>query len=119
MTLWIAGFDIIYACQDIDVDRRDGLYSLPSRLGPGPALWIARGGHAVTVALLAALAWVAPMGTLYLVGVAGVGVLLLVENLLVRADDFSRVNLAFFTINGVVSVGLGVVAVVDVLIVSR
>jgi len=116
VTLWIAGFDIIYACQDVEVDRRDGLYSLPSRLGPATALWIARGCHVGTVGLLVLLAWVAPMGRVYLAGVAGVAVLLLIENALVRADDLSRVNLAFFTINGVVSVGLGVLAVADVLL---
>ncbi len=113
VTLWIAGFDIIYACQDIEVDRRDGLHSLPARLGPGPALWLARASHVGTVALLLALAWLAPLGGLYLAGVAVVGVLLLVENALVHPNDFSRVNLAFFTINGVVSLLLGVVAVVD------
>lgn len=119
VTFWIAGFDIIYACQDIEVDRRDGLFSLPSRVGPAGALWIARACHAATVGLLVILAWLAPMGSLYLVGVAAVAVLLLVENLLVRADDFSRVNLAFFTINGVVSVGLGLLGVADVVIGSR
>jgi len=119
VTFWIAGFDIIYACQDIDVDRRDGLHSLPARLGPGRSLWIARGSHVATVGLLTWLAWLAPMGTLYLIGVAGVAVLLLIENTLVRADDFSRVNLAFFTINGVVSIVLGVLAVADVLLMQR
>ncbi|MBN1343079.1 MAG: UbiA family prenyltransferase [Phycisphaerae bacterium] len=116
VTLWIGGFDIIYACQDIDVDRTEGLYSLPSRLGPAPALWIARGAHAAAVALLTWLAWLAGLGAVYLAGVAGVALLLLFENLLVRADDFSRVNLAFFTVNGVVSVGLGLMAVVDILL---
>jgi 4-hydroxybenzoate polyprenyltransferase len=114
VTLWVAGFDIIYACQDIEVDRRDGLYSLPARLGPRAALWIARACHLGTVVLLVALAWVAPLGRLYLAGVACVALLLLVENLLVRADDFSRINVAFFTVNGVVSIGLGVVAVADI-----
>lgn len=116
VTLWIGGFDIIYACQDIEADRRDGLYSLPSRLGPAAALWICRACHAATVALLALLASIAPLGTLYLVGVVAVAVLLLVENMLVRANDFSRVNLAFFTVNGVVSVLLGVLAVVDIVL---
>ncbi len=113
---WIAGFDIIYACQDIDVDRREGLFSLPSRLGPGPALWIARASHAVTVGLLSLLATITPLGWIYLTGVAIVAVLLLIENALVRADDFSRVNLAFFTINGIVSLVLGALAITDVLL---
>ncbi len=116
VTLWIAGFDIIYACQDIEVDRAEGLHSLPSRLGPGPALWIARGCHALTVVLLAALAALASLGWLYLLGVGLVAVMLVVENSLVKADDFSRVNLAFFTINGVVSLVLGGLAIADILL---
>jgi len=116
VTLWIGGFDIIYACQDMDIDRRDGLHSLPALLGPAAALWIARCAHAGTIVLLLMLGVVTGMGWLYLAGVAAVAVLLLVENLLVRADDFSRVNLAFFTVNGVVSLVLGAVAVIDVLL---
>jgi 4-hydroxybenzoate polyprenyltransferase len=116
VTLWIGGFDVIYACQDIDVDRRDGLRSLPARLGAAKALWIARASHAATVALLVLLAAVSGLGWLYLAGVAAVAVLLLTENLLVRKDDFSRVNLAFFTVNGVVSILLGAVAVADVIL---
>lgn len=116
VTLWIGGFDVIYACQDIEIDRREGLHSLPSRLGPGSALWIARAAHGTTVALLVALGAVCELGWLYVAGVIAVAALLLIENLLVRADDFSRVNLAFFTINGVVSLLLGAVAVADVLL---
>ncbi|HUU81881.1 MAG TPA: UbiA-like polyprenyltransferase [Phycisphaerae bacterium] len=113
--LWIAGFDIIYACQDIEVDRRDGLHSLPARIGPAGALLVARLFHAGTVVLLVALAVVAGLGWVYLVGVAAVAVLLAVENSLVRADDFSRVNLAFFTTNGIVSVVLCALTLTDVL----
>jgi len=116
VTLWIGGFDIIYACQDIPIDRRDGLFSLPARWGPAWALWVARAAHAATVGLLAGLAPLAGLGWLYLAGVAAVAVLLTIENLLVRADDLSRVNLAFFTINGLVSVGLGAMAILDVLL---
>lgn len=116
VTLWIAGFDIIYACQDIAIDQRDGLHSLPSRLGPARALWIARISHTGTVLLLAALGPLAGLGTFYAVGVVIVAILLVVENALVRADDFSRVNLAFFTVNGVISVVLAVLTIVDVLV---
>ncbi len=118
VTLWIAGFDIIYACQDIDVDRREGLFSLPSRWGPRGALMVTRMCHALVIVLLLVLAAVAPMGWVFQLGVGGVAVLLIVENGLVRAGDYSRVNLAFFTINGVVSLGLGVLAILDVLFVS-
>ncbi len=112
---WIAGFDIIYACQDIAVDRRDGLYSLPARMGPAKALWIARGSHGVTVAALITLGIAAEMGWLYAIGVGIVAVLLAIENSLVHPGDYRRVNLAFFTINGIVSVVLAVMAIADVL----
>jgi len=116
VTCWIGGFDIIYACQDVEIDRRDGLRSLPARLGVARALWITRGAHVATVVLLAALVPLASLGWLYGIGVAAVAVLLLVENRLVRPDDLSRVNVAFFTVNGVVSLVLGGLAIADVLV---
>ncbi|HRX84873.1 MAG TPA: 4-hydroxybenzoate octaprenyltransferase [Phycisphaerae bacterium] len=116
VTCWIAGFDIIYACQDIAVDRREGLHSLPSRIGPRAALWVTRGLHLVVVVLLIALGRACGLGWLYHAGVAAVAVLLVIENAAVRADDFSRVNLAFFTINGLVSLALGACAIADVLL---
>jgi len=116
VTCWIGGFDIIYACQDIDIDRRDGLHSLPSRLGPRPALWIARTLHAVSVAMLLLLSPVAHLGVIYLFGVAAAAVLLIVENSLVRPGDYSKVNLAFFTMNGIVSLILAATAIMDITI---
>lgn len=116
VTCWIGGFDIIYACQDIDIDRREGLHSLPSRIGPAKALWIARAAHAIVVAALVALGVVADLGAVYAVGVAVAAVLLIVENALVKPDDFRRVNLAFFTINGVVSLALAAAAIADLLL---
>ncbi len=115
VTLWIGGFDIIYACQDVEVDRKEGLHSLPARLGLGPALWMARAAHAGTVALLLLLAQVGELGTPYLAGVVLVALLLLLENALVRPTDLSRVNVAFFTLNGVISLVLGALTIVDVL----
>ena len=114
VTLWIGGFDIIYACQDVAFDKRVGLFSLPAAWGVGPALWVTRGAHALTVALLLVLAPIAGLGWLYIGGVVVVAALLLVENLLVGPNDLSRVNVAFFTVNGLVSVLLGLVAVGDV-----
>ncbi len=114
--LWIGGFDIIYACQDVSSDRADGLHSLPARLGPGPALWIARGSHLGTIVLLALLIPLADLGWLYGCGVIIVAALLAVENSLVRPDDFSRINLAFFTVNGVISLVLGGLTIADVLV---
>lgn len=113
---WIGGFDIIYACQDIDVDRRDRLHSLPSRLGPAAALWIARGAHALVVAGLVALGAIENLGAVYGVGVAAAAALLLIENALVHPGDYSKVNLAFFTINGLVSILFAAMTWTDVLL---
>jgi len=116
VTLWIAGFDIIYACQDVAVDREQGLHSMPARLGAARALAITRGCHVVVVILLMMTGVSGELGWLYYCGVGAVAVLLVVENRSVRPDDFSRVNLAFFTINGIVSLLLGACAIVDVLV---
>jgi 4-hydroxybenzoate polyprenyltransferase len=116
VTTWIGGFDIIYACQDADFDRRKRLFSIPARLGIGPALWVARGCHAITILGLVGLAPLANLGMLYAIGVALVAVLLVVENVLVRASDLSRVNLAFFTINGVVSLLMGILGIADIIL---
>jgi 4-hydroxybenzoate polyprenyltransferase len=99
---WVAGFDIIYSCQDVEFDRRTGLHSIPARFGIGPALRVAAAFHAVTVLLLLALPAMAPLGRIYLAGVIATAALLLHEHRLVRPDDLSRVNRAFFTVNGIV-----------------
>ena len=115
VTCWIAGFDILYACQDIEIDRRDGLHSLPARLGPRKALWIARCAHALVVAGLITLGAITGMGLIFGIGVAIVAVLLIVENAMVRPDDFSKVNLAFFTMNGIVGIVLAIATISDLL----
>jgi 4-hydroxybenzoate polyprenyltransferase len=101
---WVAGFDIIYACQDVDFDRREGLHSIPAALGPARALVVSRSLHVAAVGLLASVFALAPLHWVYLAGVAGVALLLAYEHSLVRADDFSRVDAAFFTVNGWISV---------------
>lgn len=102
--LWTAGFDIIYSCQDAEFDRAEGLRSMPSRFGIARSLTISRVSHAGMVVLLAA-AWQAlGLGVLALLGVVAVAGLLVYEQSLVRADDLSRVNAAFFAVNGWVSV---------------
>lgn len=116
VTTWIGGFDVIYACQDADFDRSAGLHSIPSRFGIANALWIARGLHVVTVAALIGVGQTAGLGVLYFAGVACAALLLFVENAIVRADDLSRVNLAFFTVNGVVGLLLGGLGVADVVL---
>ena len=113
---WIAGFDIIYAALDADFDRSAGLFSIPSRLGVGPALWIARGLHVVTALALVAVGRSAGLGAWYYAGVAAVILLLIIENAIVHPRDLSRVNLAFFTVNGVIGLVLGVLGVTDILV---
>lgn len=103
--MWVAGFDTIYACQDIEFDRREGLHSLPARLGVASALRLARLFHLLAVGLLLALYALTPLHPVYLVGVAAVAALLAYEHSLVRADDLSRIDVAFFTLNGWISVG--------------
>lgn len=104
VTFWTAGFDIIYACQDYDFDRREGLFSLPARLGIARALGVARLLHLLMVLCLLLLARSFRLGSLSLVGIAVIAALLVYEHRLVRPHDLSRVNAAFFTVNGYVSV---------------
>jgi 4-hydroxybenzoate polyprenyltransferase len=100
---WVAGFDVLYACQDLEVDRREGLRSIPVRFGIPKALVISRAMHVVTLTCLAALGWVVPLGPIYFGGVAGVAILLVWEQSLVRADDLSQVKRAF-DMNGLVGI---------------
>jgi len=102
---WVAGFDTIYAGQDEVFDRAEGLHSLPARLGTRRALALARLFHVIAVALLAAVYALAPLHPIYLAGVGVVAGLLVYEHSLVHADDLSRIDAAFFTVNGWISVG--------------
>jgi 4-hydroxybenzoate polyprenyltransferase len=100
---WVAGFDVLYACQDLAVDRTEGLHSIPVRFGVARSLTISRAMHAVTVAALAALAAVADLGWVYVAGVIGVAALLAYEQSLVSEDDLSQVKRAF-DLNGYVGI---------------
>lgn len=102
--LWVAGFDVVYACQDVEFDRTEGLHSIPVRFGLPGALAIARVLHASTLVALAAVGLVARLHPVYWVGIAGIAVLLLWEHRLVRVDDLSRLGMAFFNVNAIVSV---------------
>ena len=113
---WVTGFDVIYACQDVAFDRAHGLYSLPARLGVRNALWLAAFLHLVMVGVLVALGFAVPMGGVYFAGLAAVALLLAYEHAVVRPDDLSRVNLAFFQVNVAISIGLLAVGVVDLLV---
>ncbi len=116
VTCWIAGFDILYACQDIEVDRRENLHSLPSRLGPERALLIARASHVIVAVGLVALGYQCRLGVLYYVGAGIATLLLIVQNSLVRPNDYRHINLAFFTLNGIVSVVMAATAIADILL---
>jgi 4-hydroxybenzoate polyprenyltransferase len=112
---WVAGFDIIYACQDVEFDRAHSLNSTPARLGVGRSLRLAALCHLMMVILLVALFWVAwpSLGAIYLTGITLVAGLLVYEHWLVRPDDLTRVNQAFFHINAVISVGLFVLVLMQ------
>jgi 4-hydroxybenzoate polyprenyltransferase len=100
---WVAGFDVLYACQDFDFDRRSGLHSLPQAFGVEAAFWIARLMHVAMLILLIVLIQLFSLGAVAAVGVAAVALLLLYEHLLVSPRNLTRMNAAFFTMNGVIS----------------
>jgi 4-hydroxybenzoate polyprenyltransferase len=114
---WVAGFDIIYACQDYDVDVAAGHHSIPARLGISRALHLAAGCHLLTIVLLACLPLVYPFfGWVFWLGIVAVAGLLVYEHLLVRPDDLTRVNAAFFNVNVIISLGLFLVGSLDLLV---
>lgn len=104
VTFWTAGFDIIYACQDHEFDSNEGLFSIPRRYGISGALWISRAFHVLMVVCLVELVSNYDLGWLSIVGILAVVALLVYEHSLVKPDDLTRVNAAFFTVNGYVSV---------------
>ena len=116
VTFWVGGFDVIYACQDYDYDTAHGLHSIPRYLGIKNALTIARLFHILMIGLLVALVVTFGLGKLAIVGVAAVAALLLYEHLLVRHNDLSKLNAAFFTMNGVISVVFFLFVAGDVLV---
>ncbi|MFQ3592381.1 MAG: UbiA-like polyprenyltransferase [Gemmataceae bacterium] len=114
---WVAGFDILYATQDIEFDRQARLHSVPAALGVSGALRVAQGCHLVMLGLLVALSFVSPhLGVIYLVGLVAVAVLLMVEHWLVSPHDLSRVNEAFFRVNAWISLGLFTLVLVQLVV---
>ena len=103
VTLWVAGFDVLYACQDIAFDKAAGLYSVPKRFGVARALQLARGMHLVMVGLLIWLAWTFTLSWPAWAGIVVVAALLMYEHSLVKPNDLSKINAAFFTVNGYIS----------------
>jgi 4-hydroxybenzoate polyprenyltransferase len=104
VTLWTAGFDVLYACQDVEFDRRAGLHSIPQRWGIATALRVATVFHVLMLALLLWLAIAAQLGWLALTGLTVVAALLIYEHTLVKPDDLSKLDAAFFTTNGWIGV---------------
>jgi 4-hydroxybenzoate polyprenyltransferase len=113
VAFWVAGFDFFYALFDLDVDRREGLHSVATRFGVRGAFAAARLAHAATVACLAAAGLGLHVGVLYWLGVAGVAVLLVYEHSIVRPSDVSRLDAAFFTMNGVISLVFAAFVIAD------
>jgi 4-hydroxybenzoate polyprenyltransferase len=115
--LWVAGFDVLYALQDVDFDRRSGLFSIPARFGVVPALWISATLHALMLGLLALLPRLYPLGAGFWIGWTGCLLLIAYQHGIVRPNDLSRLNAAFFTSNGVLSLWLFATTAIDILVV--
>lgn len=112
--LWVAGFDILYSCQDFEVDRKSPeLHSIPKAMGVAGAMALARKAHGACLALFFAVWWVAGLGPLFLLGVAAMGALLQYQHRLVSPTDLSRIDAAFFLTNGLIAIGLFGVTVLD------
>lgn len=113
---WVAGFDVIYALQDVEVDRRDGLHSIPAKLGERGAIWVSRLLHAGALALLVITQQTdARLDVLFAIGVGLGAILLIAEHIVVAVRGLAAINLAFFTLNGVVSCVLGALGIIDVI----
>lgn len=110
---WVAGFDVLYALQDIDFDRREGLHSIPRFLGVGKSLWVARGFHFVMAALLLLGYHIFSLGGWFLAGWALCAAVLVYEHAILRENDLSRLNMAFFNLNGIISIALCVFTYID------
>jgi 4-hydroxybenzoate polyprenyltransferase len=113
---WVSGFDIIYACQDVAFDNQAGLKSIPSRIGVPAALRVAALCHTLMMLSLVGLELTYPLGKVFLIGIAAVAVLLFYEHALVRPEDLTRVNLAFFHVNVIISMGLLVFGLADLVL---
>ncbi len=116
VVLWVAGLDIIYSCQDLDFDRKQPLYSIPKRFGIAGALWISALLHLCMIFILAFLFWIVGLGSISLAGLGLVALLLAYEHSLVKPSDLTRVNTAFFTVNGWISILLFVTTTLDILL---
>ncbi len=111
---WLAGLDIIYSCQDVEFDKKHGLFSFPAKLGVSKALKLSALFHIIMTVLLIFLIFIGNLGLFYIIGVTLIAGLLIYEHSLVKPDDLSRVNTAFFNVNGIISIGLMVMTIIDI-----
>jgi 4-hydroxybenzoate polyprenyltransferase len=116
VTLWVAGFDLLYACQDADFDREQGLKSIPASYGIGAALLASSLSHVVAAAFFLLGGWAARLGGIYYLVAGAVSMILIWEHKLISEEDMSRVNVAFFTLNGIIAVGLFAGVLLDIYI---
>lgn len=114
VTFWVAGFDLLYACQDAEFDRENGLQSIPARYGVGAALLASSLSHVVAAAFFLLGGWAAGLGIIYDLVAGAVSMILIWEHKLISEEDMSRVNVAFFTLNGIIAVGLFVGVLLDI-----
>lgn len=119
VALWIAGFDIIYACQDFEFDRKEGVHSIPARFGLTGALWIARCFHIITAVGFLTLFWMTDLSWGYLIGTAAAAIILFYEHWLVKKADMTRIQTAFFTMNGVLSMVIFASTLLDLLVLRQ
>ncbi len=117
VALWSAGFDIIYACQDVEFDRKEGLHSIPARFGIASALWIARAFHVLTAVGFALILALTDLSWWYFAGMIVSAALLLYEHRLVKPNDLSKLNAAFFTMNGILSAVIFVFTFIDLVVI--
>jgi 4-hydroxybenzoate polyprenyltransferase len=119
VVFWLFGFDILYALQDVEFDRTIGLFSIPAKLGNQRALIFSRVGHAIMLCLMVGFGWIAHLHAIYYAGTVMVAALIVYEQSLVKADDISRLDFAFFNLNGYVGIGYFLFTLADVLIFKR
>ena len=117
VVFWTAGFDILYACQDYEFDVTNHLFSVPAKVGIARAFWVSRCSHVASIVFIAVLGWLTPeLGSLFAIGTLLAAVLLVIEHSLIKPDDLSRMTLAFFTLNGVISLMLAGLGIIDIVL---
>jgi 4-hydroxybenzoate polyprenyltransferase len=112
---WLAGLDIIYACQDVEFDKSHGLFSFPARLGIAKALKLSALFHTIMILLLFSLIFSENLGLFFIIGVVLIAGLLWYEHSIIKPDDLSKVNIAFFNVNGIISIGLMIITIIDII----